>query len=248
MTAMIIDETDACLEIYDLKPAPGRPANFICAFLLPEGSLDSWVVDMSISSDVSSCHPHGSTPPFSVSSHNKLFTIAYEAVSGTGNTLKALLFLPMSTILDHLAKSRTNNAVKNIPWEEWGPHGTRFITLDHELSDVWICHTYGMKFMMACNPTSAGQFRSVCLYDFNNLSIRRDCLSPGNSTTVLTSPSVIEASDGIFAESVHTHLPCRCHLKDLPICDDGKYEAVMMSEDCLLAVAVGHLALWLPLF
>jgi hypothetical protein len=248
MTAMIINETDACLEIYDLKPALGRPANFICAFLLPKGSLDSWVVDMSISSDVSSCHPHGSTPPFSVSSHNKLFTIAYEAVSGTGNTLKALLFLPMSTILDHLAKSRTNNAVKNIPWEEWGPHGTRFITLDHELSDVWICHTYGMKFMMACNPTSAGQFRSVCLYDFNNLSIRRDCLSPGNSTTVLTSPSVIEASDGIFAESVHTHLPCRCHLKDLPICDDGKYEAVMMSEDCLLAVAVGHLALWLPLF
>jgi hypothetical protein len=237
MMATISSQTDACLEVYDLNAAPGRP-NFLRTFCLPMGGRDSIIIDLSISSDASSW-PRGPPAPFSVSLQDKLFTVTYETLAESGeNSLKALLFLPMSTILGHLDKSWDDDMEPEIDWKEWGPSGARFIFLDHGLSGVWICHTYGMKFVLA-KPSPEGQIRSVRLYDFNKLSARRNCLSSGNSTRALMSPSVIQASDELFAEAVHTHLPCRSSWKDL-VCEDDKYEAVMMSEDSLIAVAVGH--------
>ena len=241
MIAVITDnQADACLEVYDVKPAPSRQRP-LCTFFLPEGGQNSLVIDLSISSDTSS-RPHP-TAPFSISFQDKLFTVTYETMAQDGeNTLKALLFLPMSTILSHLDTPYVAGWEQEIPWEQWGPHGAHFISLDYELSDVWVCHTYGMKFVLACSPTPEGQFRSVRLYDFNHLPARRDCLSSGKSTGLLINSNIIEASDEMFAGSVHTHLPCRCIQKDLPVCEDGRYEAVMMSEDSLIAVAVGHSA------
>jgi hypothetical protein len=241
MIAMITNnQADACLEVYDMKSLPSRQRP-LCTFFLPEGGENSLVIDLSISSDTST-RPHP-TAPFSVSSQDKLFTVTYETMAQDGeNTLKALLFLPMSTILSHLDTPYVADTEQEIPWEQWGPYGAHFISLDYELSDVWVCHTYGMKFALACRPTPQGQFRSVRLYDFNHLPTKRDYLSSGRSTGLLINSNTIEASDEMFAESVHTHLPCRCIQKDLPIYEDGKYEAVMMSEDSLIAVAVGHSA------
>jgi len=234
MMATIFNQTEACLEVYDLNPAPGRP-NFLRAFCLPKGGRDSAVIDLSISSDASSW-PRGPLAPFSVSLEDKLFTVTYETLAETSeNSLKALLCIPMSTILDHLDKPWVDDMEQEIDWKEWGPSGAHFISLDRGLSDVWICHTYGMKFVLA-KPSPEGHIGSIRLYNFNKLSAKRDCLSPGNTTRALTSPSVILASAEMFAEPVHTHLPCRCSWRDL-VCEDTKYEAVMMSEDSLIAVA-----------
>jgi hypothetical protein len=239
MVAMIATETDARLGVYNLKPAPYQQS-FICVFHFPEGAQDSIIIDLSISSDTSPWLLRRPAVPFSVSFQDKLFTVTYETLAASGETtLKALLFLPMSTILGHLNKRWADAADREIPWHEWGPHGTRFVFLDHELSSVWICHTYGMKFVLACKPSPADQSQSICLYDFNKLTAGRDSLLP--ATKALMTSSVIRRSDHMFDELVYTHLPCRCSWNDLPMCDGDKYEAVMMSEDSLIAVAVGHL-------
>ena len=114
-----------------------------------------------------------------------------------------------------------------------GPHGTCFVFLNHKLLSVWICHTYGLKFVLACKPSLADQSQSICLYDFNKLTARWDSSLPATN--------VIQCLDHMFDKLVYTHLPCQCSWNDLLMCNGNGYEAVMMSEDSLIAAVVGHL-------
>ena len=233
MLAAIASGYEPFLGIFDLTSTPDSPTH--CLLSLPSPGLAVEVAELLISYDDS--RPSFECP-FSLNSEDHLFTITYQIYAQSSDTLSTyLLCLPWSTLHRLVTRERFNCDGPSIPWSEWGPSNTRFIILNHEISDGWVCHTYGTKCAMASGPIQ-GYYSSVKLYDFNQMSAKRDIQSGGNLTTVLVDPTILDASDDTFATPVSTDLACRYVEVDLPRSEDGKYGAIMISEDCLIAVSV----------
>lgn len=235
MMAAVVDEDLPCLQIFSLKPAEG-PWDPFCILNLPMSGYKVILLDLTISSDPSSGSPTGA---FSTSPYDTLYTVTYDAWSGE-RPRKSVFFIPLSTVLRHalprfqLAPPQELDA--DVEWEEWGPLGTRCVIVNRALSDVWTCHTSGMKCVVARISSRKGSAPSLRLCDFSNALGGQESAF-GDPASVV--PNSIPASPRMFDMHVKTHLPFRCYDKDLAMFEEGEFKATMMSEDSLILVTVG---------
>ena len=222
------------LGIFDLTSTPDNPVHCFLSLPLPGSAAE--VEELSISYD--SSRPSWKCP-FSSNCEDHLFTITYKTYAWSSDTLSTyLLLLPWSTLRRLVTREKLSRHGPSIPWSEWGPSNTRFIALNHGISNVWVCHTYGTKCAMASGPIQGHYYSSVKLYDFNQLSAKHDIQSASNLTNVLVDSTTLDSSDKTFVTPISTDLACRYVEVDLPGSVDGKYEAILMSEDSLIAVSV----------
>lgn len=238
MFAAVGVDSEPFLAIFDLTSALDSPAH--CFLNLPMPGASTQVGEILISSDAS--HP-SLKRPFSLNPEDHLFTITFQTYVWDSDTFSTyLLCLPWSNLRHLVTRDGLSSDGPRIIWDDWGPSNTRFLALSHEIPDVWVCHTYGTKCAVASGPKGR-HFSSVRLFDFNQMSTKRDIQSDRNLSNVLVDPTIVDSSVLTFDTRVSTDIPCRYVEVDLPRSADGKYEAVMMSEDSLIAVSVSVISL-----
>ena len=207
---------------------------YLCDLRFP--ILQANVEDVLITSDPSPTRTNSYIPvaPFTCSATDVLFTITlkYSMEDPTGMDLEwaVVLLVPRSTILDRVSSSFGSS----LEWESWGPQGSRM--LDIKPSDVWVCHSYGMKFIH--NPV--GEAIAI-VYDFNPYATRKDVDTPNRHLPwkVMERETRISCERSPFKTDVVTSLPGREVSLELTPNDHG-LEAVMITEDHIVIVQVSE--------
>ncbi|KAH7907929.1 hypothetical protein BJ138DRAFT_1128806 [Hygrophoropsis aurantiaca] len=208
--------------------------DYICALQYPTVNVDIQSVIIR-SEPAPGWVPHASLAvPFFSSLKNRLFvlTTVFDVSNNTGSNT-AVLFIPLSTILSQVqAAAGPSRSV--IPWSSWGPHGTRMIA--RRPSETWVCYSFGMKFIQMLPWV---QQRRARIYDFNQYartSTPVDGTQDGKPTwKKLAKSQKINEQMPIFQDDIITYLPGRVAEVHLP--SSSTYEAVMLSEDNIVAVS-----------
>lgn len=205
----------------------------------------SWTValDIGIQSDPAPTHvPDPSlSVPFHTNRDNRIYVVTILLTDGQ-RIRTFVIFVPASTLTTHLSLLKEP---KNIPWEDWGPMGTRMIpTPGH--SNVWVCYVYGMRFVAPLEIGGSGS-TSIRVYDFNPLPIKRMAGQDrelDRDATYITEASDLDTQD-VFEDIVTTSLPYRMSKVSLErsTIDGGRFGAVMCSEDNLIIVGVRYFCL-----
>jgi hypothetical protein len=235
----------ASLSIYDLNLTPTDAG--ICTFLLPQVRDQSSMLTTTISiGGDQSCLwvPHSSLKvPFFTSHKNKLFAITYSS-NGEACRLFYVFFVPISTILKHVHAIRAGEADCNIiPWDEWGVRGARFLHPEYNPSSSWVRCAYGQEYVMGDQYLPPRGYKTVRLYDFNSLSLKRALSSVGHTDD---RKEIIADTTGVEVETfefpIFSSLPYQVRTVQLPARrGDGMqtlYTAMMLTEDALVAVSV----------
>lgn len=226
MVASCLDQATASLRIFSLKAGVARKP--LCTLYLPPCGYKVLLLDLTLSTDPTSESPSGA---FSLAPRDTLYTVTFNAWSGPERSRQAMFFVPLSTVLKYTDPA-SNSFAKKVPWEKWGPSGTHCIKSGRNLADVWVCHTAGMKSVVAKLSAREGKTSSVCVYDF---STKR---SYGDDEAVRKLPQPILASAFLFDSRIDTHLPCNLLEADLASFERDKIKAAMMSEDGIVLVSV----------
>ena len=220
----------------------GNPVSFawdveyLCELRYPR--LRTFVDDTFITSAplTTSAAPIIPVAPFAHSSTDVLFTVIlkYTVDSGAG---AVILLVPRSTILNHIS-SVAASSQKYLEWESWGPKGSRMLKMD--LSDVWACHSYGMKFVYS---PDGGTFTRA--FDLNPYSARKDVNSarcPHLSWKALPIETKIGRRRNPFDIDVVTSFPGReASIQLIP--NNHGWESTMITEDHIVMVQVGKSAI-----
>ena len=114
---------------------------------------------------------------------------------------------------------------------------------DPDLSDIWTCHTAGLRCVVAHLSPRKSKTPSLRVYDFSRKRSFVD--DPRHGDAVILS-NTIPASKRMFDSEVQTSLPVRFVEVDLDKFE-GKWKAAMMSEDSIVLVNVSSLMLVLVL-
>ncbi|KAL4078607.1 hypothetical protein V8B97DRAFT_1880936 [Scleroderma yunnanense] len=169
--------------------------------------------------------------PFTYSSTDVLFTITLKYSLDTVSMSAVVLLVPRSTILSHVSSISTSPE-KHLEWESWGAKGSRMLLLAP--SDIWVCHTYGMKYIHKDGGVSAS------IYDFNPYVTNKDVNTascPRISWTAMEKETIIRGRTNPFEMDVVTSLPGR--KAPLPLTPNGNgWEAAMITEDHIVMVQV----------
>ncbi|KAG6373373.1 hypothetical protein JVT61DRAFT_6520 [Boletus reticuloceps] len=171
--------------------------------------------------------PTGSGVPFYASRKDYIFSVSIRAVVDEmdGNTV---LFIPLSTLLLEVERSH-DVPRRNVPWDAWGPDGTRIISM--QPSETWICYTYGMKFVQHV-PWNNGYAAQV--YDFNPYAARKHHAEESKPA------GWCEGFYSSEQEQVVTRLPGRVATIALAHSNDSR-DAAMIGEDNIVIVQVAYL-------
>ena len=159
------------------------------------------------------------------------------------------LFVPAQTVLSVVtSKTRDGGNKRKIPWDAWGPGGTRLSVASNEYTGVWLCNVAGSKLATTRLHGLVGGTRNAVVYDFNQTAIRRalargknEYVDPadGVQSVCVTKKSIMDTwSPAIFKKTVVTSLPYRTSIKRIEV---GTYQeqsvmGVMMTEDALVTV------------
>lgn len=198
--------------------------------------------------------------PFHLSRNNRIYVVTLW-IQVAVNVLPhwVNIFVPSKTLisaLEDFSKVRKDSDDLTIPWERWGPHGTRLLMSNVPQSSVWVCYVYGTRYV-ALEPHQAGKDKVWCrVFDFNDLPTRRGVLdvkpdniitqdhrrgmiSPWISEEVVyqAGPLTVEASR-IFKNDVTTSLPFRWKSVELNFSATQRKCAVMCSEDNVIVMDV----------
>lgn len=175
-----------------------------------------------------------SAAPFTCSSTDILFTVTLTYFMGSAFESAIVLLVPRSVIL-YQASRVSSSPQKYIEWELWGPQGSRI--LDIQPSDVWVCHSYGMKFVYGPDDQHAG-----CLYDFNPYATRKvvnTANRPGLPWKPMEKETKISGTRNPFDTDVVTSLPgCGVSLDILLLFNEDGWEATMITGDHIVMVQV----------
>ena len=236
------------LAIIDIEAAPSDTVTRvpfsdiepICTFHYPELSDPFAVVAMSVRSDPA---PYWSPNPalrvpFSVAREDRLLVVTLWVLEGN-IPLGILSLIPASTLLGALASLDLGSGVRvtrEFRWAEWGPRGSRLMSIPGAHSPVWVCYVYGTTYAL-WGPDGGGMGKAVYTLDFNQLAIRR-ALVRNVPDDIMVHPIVFKPA-GVFKEEVRTALPYRARklaAESLPE-GEGNFEAVMVAEDALVLVS-----------
>lgn len=185
--------------------------------------------------------PHPSlNVPFYTARLERLFVITLWVAEGA-NIYTLLLFVPSSTFNTRLKVSTKQR--RRLSWDEWGPTGSRMIMAPSGHSMIWVCYVFGMSFIapfrtLETQDPPVGP-KAVQIFDFNQLSLRRDAASMNDAesqvTHIIQGPSSLVLG-GIFPKPILTSLPYRWRALSVPHHPDHAFNAVMLSEDSIVTV------------
>lgn len=203
--------------------------------------------------------PHPDLPvPFHLSRNNRIYVITLWFQVQHGEIKSLVLFVPSKTLLDVVqsAEKGISDGIQNVPWDAWGPDGTRMMISNHPRSHVWVCFVYGTKYVGLEQPES-GDTKAWCrVYDFTDLPVRRGKVDIKEENIIRAPASLshlksreamyhvgasIIPAGKIFDNEVSTAYPFRWKSMELEIPLAGGLEnpcAVMCSEDSIVIVDV----------
>jgi hypothetical protein len=214
---------------------------YICSFFCPSPGPWTVALDIMIQSDPAPSHmpdPALSVPFFT--GRNRIFVVTI--LMTNGHVIQTfVVFIPSSTLIQYIATLSYDERETCIPWEAWGPKGTRMVLLPGH-SNIWVCYVYGMRFVAPHDVGETGS-TTIHVYDFNPLPIKRAIAAGRESdedTSYVIGPTSLDTS-GKFGDIVTTSLPyrmSRVSLETTNTPDGGKFRAVMCSEDNLIVVGV----------
>jgi hypothetical protein len=243
----VTHEPQPNLLVFDLTIGPFSRAAvdnspYICSFFCP--CIGPWTAGLDIgfqSSPAPSYMPDSSlSAPFFTSPENRIFVVTILLTDGH-SIQTFVIFIPSSTLTKHLATLPCDTRRRNIPWDIWGPTGTRMVPSPGH-SNIWVCYVYGMRFVAPHEVRETGS-TAVRVYDFNSLAIKRAVATTrelDDSTSYVTTATSLDTS-GAFEDVVTTSLPYRMRKLSLErdsTVDGGQFGAVMCSEDSLIIVGV----------
>ncbi|KIM36024.1 hypothetical protein M413DRAFT_449466 [Hebeloma cylindrosporum] len=171
--------------------------------------------------------------------------------------LKYTMFVHTRTLLRYVERYRNGEAIPQrvVPWDLWGPHGTRF--MKNDASRVWLRYAHGQRVIQQRDSTSGSK---IDVIDFNYVPpSSSSALTPespvkplhGNSfrrTTVTRSKPTVLACGTLpglavfsrgrkgnpFVTKVSTSLPYHVSSVALPI----PFEAFMIDDERIIGVQV----------
>lgn len=234
------------LLVFDLTIGPfSRTAidssPYICSFFFP--SPGPWTAGLDIVIQSSPAPSHMPDPtlsvPFFTCLENRIFVVTILLTDGH-SIQTYVIFIPSSTLTEHIAALPCKKGRVNIPWDAWGPTGTRMLPSPGH-SSVWVCYVYGMRFV-APHEVRGTDSTTIRVYDFSSLPIKR-AIAAGHesddSTSYVTAATFLDTW-GAFEDIVTTSLPYRMSQLSLERddVDGGQFGAVMCSEDNLIIVGV----------
>lgn len=210
-------------------------SEYLCELRYPR--LRTIVYEMSISSEPSPTSAISNIPaaPFTHSSTDVLFTVTVTYSDSSSENEAITLLVPRSTILSQVSRVSASPQ-KYLEWESWGPTGSRMLKI--KPSDVWVCYSYGMKFVHSSPAGSV--FAHV--YDFNPYATRTDVSSancPHLPWKAMPMETKIRRGHNPFDIDVITSLPGRNATFHLMPSDHG-WEATMITEDHIVLVQVSE--------
>ena len=234
--SFVDDDEQVSLRILAVSPgnfvSSARDAEYLCELRYPRIRASCNVHDVSIASapSTTSVLPGIPTAPFTHSSTDVLFTVTFKYTIDSRVGTVVLLVL-RSTILNQVS-SIAASSQKYLDWESWGPAGSRMLKLDP--SDIWACHSYGMKFV--CSP-DGGTFARM--FDFNPYATRKDASCPQLPWKPMPMETKIRRRRSPFDTDVVTSLPGREASIPLPTSNNLGWESTMITEDHIVMVQVG---------
>lgn len=247
------------LEVFDVSgeagDAPGKtPAPL--TFHFPRFLSGLEIVHICVRSDPSpaACP----TAPFGIAPTSRMFVISIWVSVHDLQPQPLIMFVPMYTFLPFLE----GLVPRDVPWEEWGPSGTR-ISLGIFTSSIWqvplflcgrtqcnatrrVCYVHGMRFITRGHTVrDEGEDRYLetwlHVYEFMPLELRRD------PTDAVSEARLVRASRmAVFEDPVTTALPFRRVSKLLTRTANGedlvrKRFYPMLAEDAIVLVHVSSI-------
>jgi hypothetical protein len=163
----------------------------------------------------------------------RLFVATLDGWGQGRRSVPAILFLTSGLMKFVRAHDGSGSLIE---WENWGPSNTRILDLPFGLSDTWVCYTFGKKFVYP-RPDSSGRSTRepdlfLDVYDFNQLAIRKESKTSGESPEEQNPPST-----PLFQSPVQGLLPYR--RTSIPITRfRWDLESWMLSQDSIILVSV----------
>jgi len=215
-----------------------RSHGYLCELRYPRLSFGALVDDVLITSAplTTLAVPDIPVAPFAHSSTDILFMVILKYIKDSGIETVVLL-VPHSTILNHIS-SVILSLQKSLEWESWGPKGSCMLKVDP--SDVWIYHSYGMKFVYS---PDGGTF--VHTFDLNPYATRKvinTASCPDLSWKAMLMETKIRRRHNLFDTDVVTSFPGREASIQLTPNNHG-WESTMITEDYIVMVQVGKSAI-----
>jgi len=240
LVSFVDDDDDEQVSLRILAVPPGNyvssagDVEYLCEFRYPRLRASCNVNDVFITPALltASAVPDIPAAPFAHSSTDVLFTVTFKyAIDSDVETV--VLLVPRSTILNQVS-SIAGSSQKYLEWESWGPAGSRMLKLNP--SDIWACHSHGMKFIYS---PDGGTFAR--LFDFNPYASRKDVNTascPHLPWKAMSMATKIRRRRGPFDTDVVTSLPGREASIPLTPNNNG-WESTMITEDHIVMVQVG---------
>lgn len=180
--------------------------------------------------------------PFHTAQNERLFVITLWVAEGA-NIYTLLLFVPFSTVTSHLKSLAVSGRGRQIPWDDWGPSGSRMLKAPPGHSMIWVCYIFGMAFIAPQRTNEILEHpvgpKAIQIFDFNQLAIRKELTQPTEDesevTQLILDPTELKL-DQIFERTVTTRLPYRWKTVNVPLHPDHAFNAVMLSEDSIVTV------------
>ncbi|KAH8099418.1 hypothetical protein BXZ70DRAFT_943596 [Cristinia sonorae] len=235
-------ESEVVLAVADFKSASPEKVHcgdveFTCEFQYPALRHDAQVLAVTLRADPSpGWVPHHLSTPFNKDRNERLLVITLWAQIRLGehNHVQPLLhFVPSSTILRYLGQ-RTEGELPSItvPWEKWGPSGSRMLESLPRHSPTWVCYVHGMTFVRH-SPIDKLPRKLVQILDFNQVAVKRALADPLFSLgEVICEPTRVSLQ--LFQGDVTTSLPFQ--LKTVTLPPWREFGSPMVSEDSIVMV------------
>jgi len=243
----VTHELQPNLLVFDLTIGPYTRVSiedspYICSFFCPSPGPWTVALDIGIQSDPAPSHTPASalSVPFFTGPENRMFVVTILLTDGH-SIQNFLIFIPSSTLVEHIATLSSDKRHNNVPWEVWGPKGTRMLPSPGH-SNIWVCYVYGTRFVAPHEVRGTGS-TTIRVYDFNPLPIKRAVPASresGDNTSYVTTATSLDTL-GTFEDIITTSLPYSMSKVSLETntLDGGKFGAVMCSEDSLIIVGTG---------
>lgn len=242
------EEPELVLGVFDFLSSPEekmswKDMKYVCELLFPPLTESAEVLAVMLRSDPApGWQPDRNlTVPFYKARDERLFVLTSWFAAGD-QIRPLLLFFLSSSVLSHVERIESGDCSKGsrIPWEEWGPSGSRLFPAPINHSPVWVCYVHGTSFICSTEARRRDQPRKLQILDFNQLGLKKVLTGHGDEddeeADVIT--SALDSGPlgfGVFAGLVSTSLRYQRRVIEIP----GRVNSIgacMVSDDSIIMV------------